>query len=252
MSTSGAPAGWIEPYFAQGTTHSDIGIILVHGFTGSPASMRPWAHYLNDRGYTVAVPLLPGHVTHWSDLNKVKWQAWPKAVQAEIDSLRPKVKKLFVFGLSMGGGTTLNIAEKNALDGICLVNPMIHIPGVQIKFAPIISRFVSHLSSVGDDTKKPGVTEWGYDDLPTRGVLQLHKMLKETRANLEKVKAPLLLFHSVDDHVLPVSNSNIIMSESGSMEKSRIELTNSYHVATLDFDASLIFANSLAFIESHS
>ena len=214
--------------------------------------MRPWAHYFNDRGYTVVVPLLPGHGTHWSDLNKTQWQEWPQAVQKEIDALRPQGKKIFVFGLSMGGGTTLNIAENNSIDGICLVNPMIHIPGIRIKFASIISRLTSHLKSVGDDIKKPGVTEWGYDELPTKGVVQLNEMLKATRANLERVKAPLLLFHSVDDHILPVSNSNIIMSEVGSLEKSRIELTNSYHVATLDNDASLIFANSLAFVEAHS
>jgi carboxylesterase len=58
-----------------------------------------------------------------------------------------------------------------------------------------------------------------------------------------------LLFHSVDDHVLPVSNTEIIMKELGSADKRRIELTNSYHVATLDYDADLIFENSRLFIE---
>ena len=107
-------------------------------------------------------------------------------------------------------------------------------------------------SSVGDDIKKPGVTEWGYDVLPTKGVVQLNKLLKNTRANLSKVKCPTLLFHSVDDHVLPISNSNIIMSEIDSIAGQRIELTNSYHVATLDYDAPLIFANSLAHVEAWS
>jgi len=60
---------------------------------------------------------------------------------------------------------------------------------------------------------------------------------------------PLLLFHSIDDHVLKASNSEIIMDEIGSADKVRIELANSYHVATLDFDAETIFANSVQFIE---
>ena len=252
MATSNAPAGWMEDYFALGSDHSDIGIIFVHGFKGSPASMRPWAAYFEERGYTVSVPRLPGHATQWPDLNKVKWQEWPARVQVEVDKLKGICKKVFVFGLSVGGCTTLNIAENNELAGICLVNPMIHIPGVLIKFAPLIALVQASRPAVGDDIKKPNVTEWGYEVLPTKGVIQLNKMLKITRANLHKVKAPTLLFHSVDDHVLPISNSNIIMSEIDSVAGQRIELTNSYHVAPLDYDAPLIFANSLAHVEQWS
>jgi len=249
MATSNAPAGWLEDYFASGSDHADIGIIFVHGFTGSPASMRSWAAYFEERGYTVSVPRLPGHATQWQDLNKVKWQEWPARVQAEVDRLKQSCKKVFVFGLSMGGATTLNIAENNDLAGICLVNPMIHIPGQLIKVAPLLSLVQPGRASVGDDIKKPGITEWGYDVLPTKGVVELQKMLKVTRSNLGLVKCPTLLFHSVDDHVLPISNSNIIMSEIESIAGQRIELTNSYHVATMDFDAPIIFANSLAHVE---
>ena len=129
---------------------------------------------------------------------------------------------------------------------------MIHVPGNLIKLAPLLALLQPGRASVGDDIKKPDVTEWGYDVLPTKGVVQLNKMLKVTRANLSKVKAPTLLFHSVDDHVLPISNSNIIMSEIDSISGQRIELTNSFHVATLDFDAPLILANSLAHVEQWS
>ena len=255
MATESAPAGWLDDYRAEGSGESArVGIILVHGFTGSPASMRPWAHYLNDRGYTVSVPQLPGHGTHWENLNKVSWEKWPEKVISELSWIRSRCDKVFIFGLSMGGCTTLNVAEREQVDGLVLVNPMSHIPGVQIKFAPLIALFKKGMPSVGDDIKKPGITEWGYDVLPTRGVLQLQKMLLATRANLKKAVAPLLIFHSQDDHVLPVSNTNIIVSEIGTPidQITRVELTNSYHVATLDYDADIIFEKSLAFVQSHS
>ena len=252
MATTSAPAGWLNDYSADGSTHSDIGILLVHGFTGSPASMRPWAHFLNAHGYTVRVPRLPGHGRQWQDLNEVSWKEWPAKVESELAILQKNCKKVFIFGLSMGGGTSLNVAEKHPVDGIVLVNPMIHIPGLLIKFAPIIAALQPGRSSVGDDIKKPGVTEWGYDVLPTKGVIQLNKLLKTTRASLGSAKAPLLLFHSQDDHVLPVSNTEIIMNEIGSLEKERVELFNSYHVANLDFDAELIYDKSLEFLTRHS
>jgi carboxylesterase len=255
MAVEGAPAGFLQDWFAPGTgANKDIGILLVHGFTGSPASMRPWAQYLNQRGYTVKVPLLPGHGTNPHDLNHVKWQEWPAKVESDLQELLRTCRKVFICGLSMGGGTTLNIASRYSRDlaGLILVNPMIHVKFVPHQLAWLISRFQKMRDSVGDDIKRPGITEYGYDSLPAVGVYELLKMLHYTRKRLHDVTAPLLLFHSVDDHTLPVTNTEIIIKEVGSREKQRIELVNSYHVATLDYDQEVIFENSRVFIESHS
>jgi carboxylesterase len=245
----------LADWFAQGSgANKEVGILLVHGFTGSPASMRPWAEYLNQRGYTVKVPLLPGHGTTPHDLNLVKWQEWPAKVESDLQELLRTCRKVFICGLSMGGGTTLNIATRYSkeLAGIILVNPMIHVKFVPHQLAWAISRFQKMRDSVGDDIKRPGITEYGYDALPAVGVYELLKMLHYTRKRLHDVTAPMLLFHSVDDHTLPVTNTEIVMKGVGSRQKQRIELVNSYHVATLDYDQEVIFENSRLFIESHS
>ena len=255
MGVIGAPTGLLEDWSAIGSgKNKNVGVLLVHGFTGSPASMRPWAEYLNQKGYTVRVPLLPGHGTKPEDLNEVSWEQWPAKVEKELEELFKTCNKVFICGLSMGGGTTLNVATRlsKKLSGIILVNPMIHVAFIGPEVAYFLSRFQKLRKSVGDDIKRPGVTEWGYDALPTRGVYQLLKMLKYTRSRLHDVTVPMQLFHSVDDHTLPVSNTEIIMKSVGSQIKQRIELTNSYHVATLDYDAEIIFENSKIFIETHS
>ena len=252
MSIQGAPAGLLQDFQALGDKkNGHIGIVLVHGFTGSPAAMRPWAEFLNARGYSVRVPLLPGHGTKPADLNEVQWPAWPAKVTAEIKQLEKHCSQIFVAGLSMGGGTTLHVAAelRDQISGIILVNPMIHVRGISPSLAFAISRVVKFGRSVGNDIKRKGVTEYSYDKLPYRGIYQLLTMLKMTRAALPSVKTPLQLFHSVDDHTLPVSNTEIVMREIGSTNKSRIELLNSFHVATIDHDSELIFANSLTFIE---
>jgi len=253
MAIEGAPAGWMQDWSAIGTgKNAHVGVLLVHGFTGSPPSMRPWGEFLHSKGYTVRVPLLPGHGTKVEDLNKTKWEEWPAKITHELSQLQKSCDKIFLVGLSMGGGTVLNVTESNneAITGVILVNPMIHVKGVPVELAYFLSRFQKLRSSVGDDIKRPGITEWGYDHLPTRGVYQLLKMLRVTRQNLAKVTVPIQLFHSVDDHTLPITNTEIILAELGSTNKTRIELVNSYHVATLDYDQELIFQNSLTFIES--
>ena len=252
MSVIGAPAGLLADYAALGDKkNGHIGVVLVHGFTGSPAAMRPWAEFLNARGYSVRVPLLPGHGTEPADLNEIEWPEWPAKVLSEISELQKHCSQIFVAGLSMGGGTTLQVAStiQDQLSGIILVNPMIHVRGISPQLAYVISRGIKFGKSVGNDIKRKGVTEYSYDKMPYRGIYQLLTMLKLTRAALPSIKVPMQLFHSVDDHTLPVSNTEIIMREIGSPNKSRIELLNSYHVATIDYDADLIFANSLTFIE---
>jgi carboxylesterase len=255
MSVNGAPAGLLQDFQAIGDKkNGHIGIVLVHGFTGSPAAMRPWAEFLNARGYSVRVPLLPGHGTKPADLNQVEWPEWPAKVKCEIVELQKHCSQVFVAGLSMGGGTTLYVASElgEEISGIILVNPMIHVRGVSPGLAFALSRVVKFGNSVGGDIKRKGVTEYSYDKLPYRGIHQLLTMLKLTRAKLPAITLPMQLFHSVDDHTLPVSNTEIIMREVGSTNKSRIELLNSFHVATLDHDSELIFTNSLTFIEGLS
>lgn len=250
--TMSAPEGLLEDFAIRGEgAKAKIGILLVHGFTGSPAAMRPWAEFFGARGYTVRVPRLSGHGRVWQDLNKISWEEWPAHLVEEIEELHKVCDKVFICGLSMGGGLSLQVAAHHGdqLAGIILVNPMIHIPGISVKFAPILSRFRSHLPSVGGDIKRPGVSEWSYDALPTRGVVELNKLLKNSRSTLGLVNIPLLLFHSVEDHILPVTNTEIIMAEVGSVQKQRVELLNSYHVATIDYDSDFIFENSLVFVE---
>jgi carboxylesterase len=131
MGVIGAPVGYLDDFAATGTgATKEIGVLLVHGFTGSPSSMRPWAEFMHQQGYTVRVPRLPGHGTKPEDLNNVKWQEWPRKIESELRELQKSCSKIFVFGLSMGGGLTLHTTQNHQekISGIVLVNPMIHIP----------------------------------------------------------------------------------------------------------------------------
>lgn len=246
-----APAGLLEDFYAAGR-EKKVGVLLLHGYTGSPASMRPWAEYLNGLGFTVALPRLPGHGRTPQELNKVKWNEWVERAETDLEQLFTECSSVFICGLSMGGGLTAHLATKysDRLKGIILVNPMIHVPGINSKIAAFVSTFVKMRKSVGDDIKRPHTVEYGYDALPLVGLKEVLKMHEATRKNLSAITCPVMLFHSKDDHVLPVSNTEIIWNGISSQQKQRIELINSYHVATLDFDQDVIHENSRVFIES--
>src|SRR4029453_17705934 len=63
-----------EPFqFQPETLARPVGVVLCHGFTGCPQSLRPWGEYLRDAGFAVDCPLLPGHGTRWQDMNATRW-----------------------------------------------------------------------------------------------------------------------------------------------------------------------------------
>ena len=89
------------------TVTTASGVLLLHGFTGSPASMRPWGELLAQRSWTVRVPRLPGHGTRWQDMNITRWEDWYSEADRNLRELTSRCDRVFVAGLSMGGALTL-------------------------------------------------------------------------------------------------------------------------------------------------
>ena len=231
---------------------SDIGVLLCHGFPGAPGSLRGWADHLVDAGYTVRLPLLPGHGTKWSDANRTTFDDWLAEVTRAFQELRATCRAVVICGLSMGGTLTLRLAElyPDAVDGIVLVNPSVMTTRWDAKvLLPWLWRVLPAFPGIIGDIAKPGVTEPGYKYIPTKAAYSLSKAWPQVRADLPKVTAPVLLLHSTVDHIVEPENADIVRAEVGSSDVAAIELTRSYHVATMDHDAELIFTSSVEFIE---
>ncbi len=252
MGLEGAPQEAITAWSARGSgENSKVGIVLVHGFTSTPSVLRPWAEFLNGHGFTVRVPLLPGHGTSITDLDSVNWRQWPDEIEIQINHLLNECEKVFLCGFSMGAAASLHVASRyqSQLTGLILVNPMIHRKNAWPTAVKIASRFVKSFGTAGSDIKRGDVIQWKYDRTPMRAAHQLLRLLEETRPLLPRIKLPLLLFRSVTDHTLPASNSEIIVREIGSSVKEQLSLHNSFHVAPLDHDQEIIFSESLRFIQ---
>jgi esterase/lipase len=241
-----------EPFAFPGGDGPDgrTGVLLVHGFTGTPMSMRPWGEYLAAEGFTVRCPLLPGHGTRWQDCNVSTHDQWTATVEEAFDRLAAECDRVFVAGLSMGGTLATRLAEVRADDvaGLVLVNPALLTQRLDAKLLPLISRFTGSWAPIASDIKKPGVTELAYPKLPTRAMMQLRQLWAATRADLGRVTAPVIVFHSVEDHVVEPVNSTVLLAGVGSADTTEVLLEDSYHVATLDNDAPKIFAGSVDWI----
>ncbi len=241
-----------EPFGHTGS--AEIGFLLCHGFTGTPAGMRAWGDHLAEAGFTVRCPLLPGHGTRWPDLNRTTWEDWYGAVREALLALLATCKTVFVGGLSMGGTLTLRLAQEfgDRIAGIVLVNPSVTRLKWDTKLLPVLSRIVPSVPGIANDIKKPGVTELAYPRTPVRATASLAKLWAIVRADLAKVTQPVLLLHSSVDHVVEPVNSQMVLQGVSSTDVTEVVLENSYHVATQDNDAEVIFTRSVEFAKAHA
>jgi carboxylesterase len=238
-----------EPFAAD---RGPIGVVVSHGFTGTPASMLPWAEHLAAAGYTVRLPLLPGHGNRWQDTNRSNWTEWYAAIEDAYTELAARCEAVFACGLSMGGTLVTRLAEQHGegIAGLVLVNPSYATERIEAKFARYISWAMRSSPGIGSDIKKPDVIEPALDRTPVQAFVSLQKLWRVTRADLSKVTAPILLFRSREDHVVEPLSGRLLQAGATATTVREVILEDSYHVATLDHDAQTIFDGSVEFIRS--
>ncbi|MFH0522092.1 alpha/beta hydrolase [Streptomyces sp. M41] len=236
-----------EPYRHEG---GEVGVLLCHGFTGSPQSLRPWAAYLAERGHTVSLPLLPGHGTRWEDMQLTGWQDWYAEVDRALRDLRDRCERVVVAGLSMGGTLALRLAAKHGEDvaGVMVVNPANKVHGVSASALPVLRHVVRTTRGITGDIAQGGV-EVGYDRVPLHAANSLRTFYRMVDGELPQVTQPLLVLRSAHDHVVPAADTARILSRVSSTDVTEIVLEQSCHVATLDHDANRIFEESLGFMD---
>jgi carboxylesterase len=227
-----------------------IGVLLSHGFTGSPYSMKPWGRYLAERGYAVTIPRLPGHGTSWQQLNVTTWADWYGEVSRAFDTLRKESDAVVVGGLSMGGALVLQLAAQHdaEISGVMLVNPAVATKRKDVKLLPVLKHLVSSFPAIANDIKRPGQDEHGYPKTPLKAAHSMMSAWPGVIDGLGKITKPVLYLRSTEDHVVDELSEGIITRGLGSTDVRRSALANSYHVATLDNDDQQIFAESAAFI----
>jgi carboxylesterase len=230
------------------------GVLLCHGFTGSPQSLRPWAEYLANAGLSVSLPRLPGHGTSWQQMARTRAEDWYAEVDRAFDELQASCDEMFVMGLSMGGCLALRLAELrgDAVRGLVVVNPSITADTRLFLLAPVMKLVVPSLKGIASDIKKEGSREVGYDRVPVKAAATLPGLWRATQQHLKDLTQPILAFRSSTDHVVGPASMKLLREAIPADQLEVRELADSYHVATLDNDAEAIFVGSLEFVRLHS
>lgn len=226
-----------------------IGVLVLHGFTGSPWSMRPLAEHVMSLGYSVELPCLPGHGTSWQDMSRFSRHAWLAEVDRAYWRLRAQGCDVVIAGLSMGGALALYQSARRPVIGTIVINPYVVDPTPLLSLSPYAKFFISSTSSIASDIAVEGVDEGAYDRVPTAAAAQLHFLGRQLRPVIPSLSEPVLYFRSRQDHVVSDASHRYFL-KNALCPVEFIELENSYHVATLDYDAPFIFEHATVFLTS--
>lgn len=239
-----------EPFLYES---DGMGCMLVHGWGGTPQSMRFLGDRLKQAGITAFAPLLPGAGTCAADLAKTRAADWVHAAEDHLLALHERCPDVFVVGLSMGAILTLYLGATfpEVLSGIVVING-----GVRFN-SPDLARmaFRRDLPEVipsWDETwllKDSSQVEVAYREMARTTLPDVLGLAKVVEELLPALTVPTLIIQSSEDKVISPENGPFTLDRIASTDKRLLRLPNSYHVATMDYDRSLVAQEVIGFVK---
>ena len=237
-----------ESFFLKGNS---AGVLLIHGFTGSPAEMLLLGEFLNRAGFTVLGVRLEGHGTNELNLMKTTNEDWFNSVLDGYKMLSGFCEKVFVAGFSMGGLLTLKLAAICGVEKIVTLSAPIFIndewhlkdlpPRSECKdFCVICPR--RRLKNV------PPAVNKVYRRMPYVSVHELVNLLEEVKIILPRITAPILIMHGDADHTAQPASADFIEKNISSTVVKKIIVPNCGHLLPLTESREFVFEEVLRFL----
>ena len=153
---------------------AQVSLLLVHGFTGNPCSMKPLGEALASRGFGVEVIRLPGHGTDWRDMRSTRYADWRAHAEKALLTLAGSGARVVLVGLSMGATLALDLgsAHSDRVAGIVSINAaVLNREGVAAKLGPLLAKILPVVPAQAagiakNDIAKPGQVENAYPWVP--------------------------------------------------------------------------------------
>jgi len=228
---------WLDPspFFLEG---GPVGLLLIHGFTGSPPEMRLLAG-LATRGITISVPLLAGHGTTPEDLARCRWQDWVASAETALTDLQHHCEVVFVGGLSMGALLALHLGACHPeIRGLIPMAPALWVPHKLFYLTPVAKYFIRFYPKDEDhpDTSDPEAPKrlWSYSIFPVRAAHELLKLQRLVRRELPRIHQPILIFQGRLDRSVDQRGAQVLYERVSARDKELVWLENSGHCLTVD------------------
>jgi len=232
------------------------GVLLLHGFAGTPPELRRLGEHLAAHGWRCYAPALPGHAATPEALEDTAWQDWARAAFEGLDDLAASCDTVVVAGQSMGGTLALHLAARDLrIRAVASLASPLFITGLLHHLLPLIARFVRWHRPGGDvDLWDPTAVDelHSYGLRSTHAIRQLELLLATVRDELAQVRAPVLVLHGGRDRTVdPRCADELVERLVCSAVVERREYPRSGHALSVDVDREDVNARVLDWFERH-
>ncbi len=215
----------VKPVFQK---NNGMGVLLIHGFEGSSYEMKELGNFLSSMGFTISIPLLPGHGTSINDLVHTDFKIWYNHVKNEYIKLNSLSEKTYIIGLSLGGLLALKIAQDFQPNGLITISAPVFFNGyyngkfifsdLRLLFSGLITLFIKKLKA---KRLKNDICPWeGYRDYHAVNCVHSVKIsMPHVRRKLFKITSPICVIHAQNDKTIPIENFYYILRSVHSTEK---------------------------------
>ncbi|MFH1512840.1 MAG: alpha/beta fold hydrolase [Bacillota bacterium] len=231
----------------------DTGIVLLHGFTGSIAHLRPLGDALHARGYTVMGINLPGHATTEADMAKVGRREWLQAALDAAGHMRLHCKTVVVCGLSMGAVLSMIVAEQGKVDACISISAPLPSSNPMLPLTGVIGYILPRKSWKMDEAREKQLDQRydkGYTGFPMRKGADLYHLIQQAQKNLSQITCPMLVIQSLADKAVSPNSAETILDRIKSARREKLILDGVPHVCTLSNKLPVIIDAIDGFIKS--
>lgn len=227
---------------------NETGILLIHGFTGSPSEIRYLGEFLKEKGFSVKGVLLKGHGTTPQDMKSTNHIDWIKSAEEAYQELALQCEEVFIVGFSMGGAIGLHLSHKYDIKGIISLSTPIKILNRQYYIAMLVKylKFIMRKEVKPMKQKDPFIIS--YDKTYIKSIINLLQLINIVKGNLHRMDKPILIMQSYGDGTVHPSSGNFIYKRVASVDKSIVFLHKSGHMITCDCEKDQVFQEVLGFI----
>jgi len=234
-----------DPFLLKGGPR---GVLLIHGFTGTPAEMRLLGESLHEKGFTVLAVRLPGHGTDVRDMETTTWRHWYGAAIDGRQLLAGLCDEINVVGLSMGGLLALKLAAEYPVNRVAALSTPIFLTARRIPLLPLYRTFRRFIPKKRRDYDIDPQYFVGYDSTPLACLASLLELIESVKADLPNVHCPSLLVQSRREHTVRPESATFIFERLGAITKELFWLEKSGHVITVDIERETVFAKVAGFL----
>jgi carboxylesterase len=232
--------------------------LLLHGFGDTPQTLAYIAADLHARGWTVRVPLLPGHGRTIREFARSRAQDWIAAARRELAAIQMRSNVVAVVGLSMGGAlATILAAESHGIAALVLVAPYVGMPAWMRAAARVhwligaVTPYVrgGGVQSIHDPAER--LRNLAYDATTPRLVAELRRVVRTADAALPRVTTPTLVLQSRADNRVASSVAERAFARLGARDKRLVWTTRGGHVVTVDHGRDEVARHVVEWFDAH-